>query len=49
MSTQEMLIKALQLMGLGVGSVFVVLAVFYGLVMLMRKVFPARDGDEGNT
>ncbi len=49
MSTQEMLIKALELMGMGVGSVFVVLAVFYGLVILMRKVFPARDGDEGNT
>ena len=49
MSTQEMLLKALALMGIGVGSVFAVLAVFYGLVILMRKIFPARDGDEGNT
>ena len=49
MTTQVMLMKALQLMGLGVGSVFLVLAVFYGLVVLMRKLFPARDGDEGNT
>ena len=49
MTTQTMLVKALELMGLGVGSVFLVLAVFYGLVVLMRKLFPARDGDEGNT
>ena len=49
MSTQVMLLKALQLMGMGVGSVFLVLAFFFGLVLLMRKVFPAREGDEGNT
>ena len=49
MEANEMLIKALELMGIGVGGVFLVLAVFYGLVLLMRKLFPAKDGDEGNT
>lgn len=49
MSTQVMLLKALELMGMGVGGVFLVLSIFYGLVLLMRKVFPAREGDEGNT
>jgi Na+-transporting methylmalonyl-CoA/oxaloacetate decarboxylase gamma subunit len=49
MDTNVMLVKALELMGMGVGGVFVVLAVFFGLVLLMRKIFPARDGDEGNT
>ena len=49
MSTEVMIVKALELMGIGVGSVFVVLAVFYGMVLLLRKIFPAKDGDEGNT
>ena len=45
----EMIQSALGIMGIGVGSVFVVLAVFYGMVLLLRKLFPARDGDEGNS
>ena len=49
MTAQVMLLKALELMGIGVGGVFVVLAVFYGMVLLMRRIFPAREGDEGNT
>jgi len=49
MTAQEMLIKALELMGVGIGGVFLVLGAFYGLVLLMRKLFPAKDGDEGNT
>ena len=44
-----MIFDALKVMGIGMGSVFVVLAAFYGIILLLRKAFPAKDGDEGNT
>ena len=36
---------ALRVMAWGVGGVFVVLGIFYGLVKLMIKMFPAKDGE----
>lgn len=45
MDTGTMIVKTLELMGIGVGGVFAVLAVFYGLVLLMRKIFPAKRND----
>lgn len=35
-----MFVEALKLMGVGVGTVFMVLALFYGLVKLLLKLFP---------
>lgn len=35
-----MLTDALQLMGVGIGCVFVVLAVFFFIIKLLMKIFP---------
>ena len=37
----DILLGALEVMGIGVTGVFAVLAVFFGLVKLMLKLFPA--------
>jgi Na+-transporting methylmalonyl-CoA/oxaloacetate decarboxylase gamma subunit len=39
----EMVLKGLGLMGIGVGVVFVVLAVFYFVIKLMMKIWPVKD------
>ncbi len=40
-----MFTEAFQLMGVGVGTVFAVLALFYGLIKLLIKLFP-KSGEE---
>ncbi len=40
-----MFVDAFQLMGVGVGTVFAVLALFYGLIKLLIKLFP-KSGEE---
>ncbi|MGI6526919.1 MAG: OadG-related small transporter subunit [Caldicoprobacterales bacterium] len=39
----DIFIGALEVMGFGVSGVFLVLALFYLLVKLMIKLFPAED------
>jgi hypothetical protein len=39
----EIFLGALEVMGFGVSGVFLVLAVFFLLVKLMLKVFPAKQ------
>lgn len=39
----EMLLRGLGLMGIGVGIVFIVLAVFYFVIKLMMKIWPVKD------
>ena len=41
----EMFLGALKLMGVGVGSVFAVLALFFGLIKILITLFP-RKGEE---
>ncbi len=36
----DIVMGALEVMGVGVAGVFLVLALFYGLVKLMMKLFP---------
>lgn len=38
----DVFLGALEVMGFGVGGVFLVLAIFYLLVKLMIKLFPAK-------
>jgi Na+-transporting methylmalonyl-CoA/oxaloacetate decarboxylase gamma subunit len=38
-----MLFDALNLMGVGIGVVFVVLAVFFGIIKLLMKVFDSKE------
>ena len=49
LTVNEMLVEALKLMGVGVGTVFAVLAVLAGSIILMCKLLPAKEGDPGNT
>ena len=46
MTVQELVPQALKLMGVGVGMVFAVLAIFYGLVKALMFVFPAKKDGE---
>jgi len=39
----DVFIGALEVMGIGVSGVFLVLAVFFAIVKLMIKLFPAED------
>ena len=41
-----MFIEAIKLMGVGVGTVFAVLALFFGLVKLLLKLFPKTKDEE---
>lgn len=43
MSSMEIFMGALEVMGVGVSGVFLVLAIFFILVKLMIKIFPAED------
>ncbi|MDP4110100.1 MAG: OadG family protein [Bacillota bacterium] len=38
----QMIIEAFKLMGIGVGTVFLVLAIFYFLIIGLLKIFPAK-------
>ncbi|MGI5878761.1 MAG: OadG family protein [Christensenellales bacterium] len=42
-----MFTEALKVMGIGVGVVFVMLAVFYLMIRVLMRIFPARD--DGDT
>ena len=46
MEVNAMMLSALNVMVYGVGGVFLVLAVFYGLIWLMLKMFPPKPGEE---
>jgi Na+-transporting methylmalonyl-CoA/oxaloacetate decarboxylase gamma subunit len=46
MSVHEMVGEALKMMGIGVGMVFGVLAIFYGLVMALMMLFPATEANK---
>ena len=45
MNVGEMLGQGVQYMGIGVGVVFVVLAVFVGLIKLMLKIWPPKESE----
>ncbi len=42
----EMFTQAIQLMGMGVGMVFAVLAIFYVLIKLLIRLFPEKEGEK---
>ena len=39
----EKLMQGFETMGIGIGVVFVVLAVFYFVIRLMMKIWPSKD------
>ena len=41
-----MFVEALKLMGVGVGTVFAVLALFYGMIKLLIKFFPKTKDED---
>lgn len=45
MTVNEMIAQALKLMGVGVGSVFAVLILFFGTIKLLMRVFPAKKSE----
>ena len=42
MDVGAMIIEGLKTMGIGVGVVFAVILVFYGVIKLMMKIWPAK-------
>lgn len=38
--------QSLEVMGLGMGGIFVVVAGFYGLIVLLQKIFPDKKSLE---
>ena len=46
METNTMIVEAFKLMGVGVGSVFAVLIIFFGTIKLLMRIFPARKSEE---
>ena len=40
MSKYELFIESLRVMGIGMLGIFVVIAIFYSLIILLGKVFP---------
>lgn len=38
--------QALEIMGIGIGVVFVMLAVFFVVMKLLMRIFPAKDDSE---
>lgn len=46
MDTNAMILQAFKLMGVGVGSVFAVLIIFFGAIKLLMRIFPARKNGE---
>ncbi len=45
MNVGEMLSQGVQYMGIGVAVVFVVLAVFFGVIKLLIKIWPPKEID----
>lgn len=43
--TDNLVLQALQVMGYGVTAVFIVLAVFYGIITAMKKIWPRGEVD----
>ena len=46
MDVNVMIIEAFKLMGIGVGTVFFVLGLFYFMIKIMLKIFPEKKTDE---
>lgn len=42
MDVSSMIVEGLKTMGIGVGVVFVVILVFYAVIKLMMKIWPAK-------
>lgn len=42
-----MLTEALKIMGIGIGVVFAMLALFYFIIRLLTRLFPAPNGGDG--
>jgi Na+-transporting methylmalonyl-CoA/oxaloacetate decarboxylase gamma subunit len=42
-----MLMDALRLMGVGIGTVFIVLAVFFVIIRVLMKIFPPENKEKG--
>ena len=42
MSVGEMVVEGVKYMGIGVGIVFAVILLFFGLIKLMMKIWPAK-------
>lgn len=45
MDVNQMMLDTLGIMGFGVGGVFLVLTVFYGMIRLMLRFFPAGENE----
>lgn len=45
MNVSEMIMQGLKYMGIGVGVVFAVLAVFFGVVKLLMKIWPPKESE----
>lgn len=45
-NVNEMVGQAFRLMGVGVGSVFAVLIIFFGTIKLLMRIFPAKGGGD---
>ena len=43
MNVDDLLIQSLQLLGLGMGSVFVILTMLIGIIMLISRIVPEPD------
>ena len=41
-----MLLEAIKIMGVGMGGVFIVLALFYGMIVLLGNLFPNKGDDK---
>ena len=46
MEIGTMFLEALKIMGIGVGSVFTVLAIFFGMIKALMVLMPARKADD---
>lgn len=43
MTVSEMILQGLEYMGIGVGVVFTVLAVFFGVIKLLMKIWAPKE------
>ncbi len=45
MAVSEMIVQGLKYMGIGVGVVFTVLAVFFIVIKLLMKIWPSKENE----
>ncbi len=45
MTVSEMIVQGLKYMGIGVGVVFTVLAVFFIVIKLLMKIWPSKENE----